>query len=194
MVYQRSGKIEKSFLKRAEELGWYPPFMKARYDDWVKGLKWNWCISRQRYYGVPFPVWYCKDCGKTWVPSVDLLPVDPTVDPVPEGAECLCGSKSFAGEQDVMDTWMTSSLTPLINARWAYDDKERMDKIYPQSIRVQAFEIIRTWLFYTVVKSHYHTDSLPWKDVMISGWGLDDKGKKMSKSLGEFCRPHDCNK
>ena len=88
-----------------------------------------------------------------------------------------------------MDTWMTSSLTPLINARWGYDDTERISKIYPQSIRVQAFEIIRTWLFYTVAKSHFHTDSLPWSDVMISGWGLDNKGKKMSKRYGNFVDP-----
>lgn len=177
------------FLRRGDELGWYPEFMKARYEDWVKGLKWDWCISRQRYYGVPFPVWYCEKCEKPWFPAVESLPVDPTVDSVPESARCECGGTSFIGEKDVMDTWMTSSLTPLINARWAYDDHELMKRIYPQSVRVQAFEIIRTWLFYSVVKSHFHTDSLPWNDIMISGWGLDSKGKKMSKRLGNFVDP-----
>jgi len=177
---------KEDFLRRGEELAWYPAFMKTRYDDWVKGLKWDWCISRQRYYGVPFPVWYCEECKEPWFPSIESLPVDPTVDSVPEGISCACGYMSFIGEQDVMDTWMTSSLTPLINARWAYDDNALMEHIYPQSIRVQAFEIIRTWLFYTVVKSHFHTNSLPWNNVMISGWGLDAKGKKMSKSLGNF--------
>ena len=177
------------FLRRGEQLSWYPDFMKTRYEDWVKGLKWDWCISRQRYYGVPFPVWYCKECGKPWFPEIAPLPVDPTTDPIPEGAVCECGSTSFVGEKDVMDTWMTSSLTPLINARWAYDDVELAKRVYPQSIRVQAFEIIRTWLFYTIVKSHFHTNSLPWKDVMISGWGLDAKGKKMSKREGNFVDP-----
>lgn len=180
---------KEEFLRRGSELNWYPDFMKIRFDDWVNGLKWDWCISRQRYYGVPFPIWYCKDCGEPWFAPMDILPVDPTVDPVPEGAKCKCGSTNLEGEQDVMDTWMTSSMTPLINARWGYDDTERIKRVYPQSIRVQAFEIIRTWLFYTVVKSHYHTDSLPWDDVMISGWGLDAKGKKMSKRYGNFVDP-----
>ncbi|MBD3183721.1 class I tRNA ligase family protein, partial [Candidatus Poribacteria bacterium] len=181
--------FKEEFLRRGNELKWFPDFMKVRYEDWVEGLKWDWCISRQRYYGVPFPVWYCEDCEKAWFPPVDMLPVDPTIDPVPEKAKCSCGCDSFTGEQDVMDTWMTSSLTPLINARWAYDDKKLIDNIYPQSIRVQAFEIIRTWLFYTMVKSHFHTDSLPWHHVMISGWGLDSKGKKMSKREGNFVDP-----
>ena len=177
------------FLQRGRELAWYPEFMRTRYEDWVRGLKWDWCISRQRYYGVPFPVWYCQECAEPWLPSTESLPVDPTVDSVPEDARCKCGCASFVGEKDVMDTWMTSSLTPLINAKWAYDDNALMERVYPQSIRVQAFEIIRTWLFYSVVKSHFHTDSLPWHDVMISGWGLDAKGKKMSKSLGNFVEP-----
>jgi len=180
---------KEEFLQRGEELAWYPNFMKTRYEDWAKGLKWDWCISRQRYYGVPFPVWYCEECEKPWFPSIESLPVDPMVDSVPEGARCECGCTSFIGEEDVMDTWMTSSVTPLINARWAYDDNALMEQIYPQSVRVQAFEIIRTWLFYTMVKSHFHTDSLPWYDVMISGWGLDADGKKMSKSLGNFVEP-----
>ena len=178
-----------TLLARATELKWYPEFMKARYDDWVRGLKWDWCISRQRYYGVPFPVWYCDACAAPWYPTVAQLPVDPTVDTVPSGVRCGCGCTEFTGEDDVMDTWMTSSLTPLINARWAENDAQLMSSIYPQSIRVQAFEIIRTWLFYTVAKSHFHTDSLPWKHVMISGWGLDSKGKKMSKRLGNFVDP-----
>ncbi len=176
-------------LARGAELVWFPEFMKARYDDWVQGLKWDWCISRQRYYGVPFPVWYCVACDQPWLAPLETLPVDPAVDPVPEGASCACGGTELRPEEDVMDTWMTSSLTPLINARWAYDDEERMGAIYPQSIRVQAYEIIRTWLFYTVVKSHFHTRSLPWEAVMISGWGLDSEGRKMSKSLGNFVEP-----
>ena len=180
---------KEEYLRRAVDLGWFPPHMKVRYDDWVKGLKWDWCISRQRYYGVPFPLWYCADCQEPFVAPREILPVDPTQATPPEGSACAkCGSTQFVGEQDVMDTWMTSSLTPLINSKWAFTDPLH-DKIYPMDIRVQAFEIIRTWLFYTVLKSHHHTDTLPWKHVMISGWGLDEKGKKMSKRAGNFVDP-----
>ncbi len=178
------------WIKRGDELNWYPKFMKSKFDAWIDGLKWDWCISRQRYYGVPFPVWYCDDCGQIVLPSDDELPVDPTSLAAPKNGCSKCGSKKLRPEHDVMDTWMTSSLTPLINANWQYpSDKNLMAKIYPMSLRVQAFEIIRTWLFYTIVKSHYHTDSLPWNDVMISGWGLDEKGRKISKSLGNFVEP-----
>jgi len=183
---------KEEFLRRGEELNWYPTFMKARYDEWVKGLKWDWCISRQRHYGVPFPVWYCELCGKPQFAPESQLPVDPMRDAPSPGTTCECGCDSFVGESDVMDTWMTSSLTPLINARWAehgFGEDNHFAKVYPQSLRVQAFEIIRTWLFYTIVKSHYHTDSLPWHDVMISGWGLDARGKKISKRYGNFVDP-----
>jgi len=177
------------YLRRAEELGWFPSHMKVRYDDWVKGLKWDWCISRQRYYGVPFPIWYCELCHAPLIAPREILPVDPTQTPPPAGSVCAaCGNAVFVGEPDVMDTWMTSSLTPLINSRWAFGDPLH-EKIYPMDLRVQAFEIIRTWLFYTVAKSHHHTRTLPWKSVMISGWGLDDKGKKMSKRAGNFIDP-----
>ncbi len=176
------------YLKRGAELRWFPQHFQVRLDDWVNGLKWDWCISRQRFYGVPFPVWYCAACHAPRFAAQGELPVDPMSTPLPSGTRCACGHDAFVPEKDVMDTWMTSSLTPLINARWA-EDSSLMDRIYPMSIRVQAFEIIRTWLFYTVVKSHHHTDSLPWSDVMISGWGLDDKGKKMSKRAGNFVDP-----
>lgn len=174
-----------TWKKRGEELNWFPPIMKGRYDSWIEGLKWDWCISRQRYYGVPFPVWYCSDCGKILLPQPTSLPVDPSANPFPEGACPSCQSKNIVPEEDVMDTWMTSSLTPLINTHWQEDGEgSLMQRIYPMSLRVQAFEIIRTWLFYTVVKSHFHTGSLPWKAAMISGWGLDQSGKKISKSSG----------
>jgi len=180
---------KEEFLERATQLEWFPAHMKVRYDDWVKGLKWDWCISRQRFYGVPFPLWYCADCREPLIAPREVLPVDPTQTPPPAGSKCAkCGGEKFVGEQDVMDTWMTSSLTPLINSRWAFDEPLH-ERIYPMDVRVQAFEIIRTWLFYTVAKSHHHTGTLPWKQVMISGWGLDEKGKKMSKRAGNFVDP-----
>lgn len=171
--------------KRGNELEWFPQFMKIHLDNWIEGLKWDWCISRDRYYGVPFPVWYCENCGEIILAGDSELPVDPRENS-PKNKKCLkCDSAKIRGEFQVMDTWMTSSLTPLINARWK-EKENLMDKIYPMTIRVQAFEIIRTWLFYTLVKSHAHTNSLPWKNVMISGWGLAPDGKKMSKSLHNF--------
>jgi valyl-tRNA synthetase len=176
---------KEEFLKRSEELTWHPAHMKVRLDDWIKGLKYDWNISRQRFYGVPIPVWFCQDCGEVILPTQAQLPVDPTEDPCPVEVCPKCGGRHFVGETDVMDTWMTSSLTPMINANWAdapnLPERAPKEAMYPASLRVQAFEIIRSWLFYTVVKGHFHTDSLPWKQVMISGWGLNENGKKISK-------------
>lgn len=174
---------KEAFLKRSAELQWYPAHMKVRLDDWINGLKYDWNISRQRFYGVSIPVWYCQDCGHVVVADESQLPVDP-LEAAPPVDRCPhCGGKHFTGESDVMDTWMTSSLTPLINANHVGTPglPDRPEALYPASLRIQAFEIIRTWLFYTLVKSHFHTDSLPWRDVMISGWGLNEQGKKISK-------------
>jgi valyl-tRNA synthetase len=176
------------FLSRGKELRWYPAYMKSRYDDWVRALQWDWCISRQRRFGVPFPVWYCKKCKAVILPKEKDLPVDPREEK-PKIKECQkCHGKEFVGEADVMDTWMTSSMTPLIGARLVGDAKIQK-KLYPTTLRPQAFEIIRTWLFYTVVKSHYHYHGLPFFDVMISGHGLDEKGRKISKRLKNYVDP-----
>jgi len=179
--------IKGALLKRGNELNWHPRSMKVHYDNWIRGLKWDWCVSRDRFYGVPFPVWHCKDCGEIILPNAKSLPIDPREQKAPIKTCPQCKSKVIEGEMQVMDTWMTSSVTPLINAKWG-ERTNLMKKIYPMSLRVQAMEIIRTWLFYTVVKSHLHTKSLPWKDVMISGHGTDNKGEKMSKSLGNFVK------
>ena len=182
--------LKKELLGRGKELNWHPRYMKIHYDNWVKGLKWDWCISRDRFYGVPFPVWHCEDCKNIILPRKEQLPVDPREQKSPVAKCPKCQSKKIIGESQVMDTWMTSSVTPLINARW--DEKNKlMKQIYPMSLRVQAMEIIRTWLFYTIVKSHLHTRSLPWKDVMISCHSTDPKCEKMSKSLGNFVKAED---
>lgn len=175
------------FAKRGEELSWHPTSMKKIYKNWVDALKWDWCISRQRYYGVPFPLWYCKDCGEVILAEEKDLPVDPLSDK-PDKPCPKCKGKSFTPEEDVMDTWMTSSLTPIIGSKLVQNDKIR-EKMYPENLRPQAFEIIRTWLFYTIVKSHYHHDSLPFTDAMISGHGLDEHGRKISKRLGNYVLP-----
>ncbi|MCB1555993.1 MAG: valine--tRNA ligase [Alphaproteobacteria bacterium] len=170
------------FKTRAAELKWFPDWMKVRLDHWIDGLKYDWNISRQRFYGVPFPVWFVQETGEVIVADEDMLPVDPLESDPPQWAQEKYKGMTIVPDADVMDTWMTSSLTPLINANWAEcPGRKGSMKLYPMDLRVQAFEIIRTWLFYTLIKSDYHTDSLPWKNVMISGWGLNEQGKKISK-------------
>ncbi len=166
-------------LEAAEEINWHPAHMKNRYKLWVENLKWDWCISRQRYFGVPFPVWYCKECKQPIFATEDQLPVNPLEDK-PRVA-CSCGCEEFVPEEAVFDTWATSSVTPLINARYG-EEGDISKEILPMGMRHQAHEIIRTWAFYTIVKSLYHTGQIPWKDIMISGFVLAKPGEKISKS------------
>ena len=167
------------FIKAADEIRWHPEQMKSRYLDWVQNLKWDWCISRQRYFGVPFPVWYCAECKKPIFANPGQLPVDPRTDrPL---AVCSCGCTEVIPENAVLDTWATSSISPLLNARYGEAD-DRSKQILPMGMRHQAHEIIRTWAFYTIVRSLYHTGEIPWKDIMISGFVLAKPGEKISKS------------
>jgi len=183
---------KKKFLDAGEDINWYPKSMKARYDDWVKGLSWDWCISRQRHFGVPFPLWYCKKCNEVILSEEENLPIDPFEKKPTK--KCRCGSKEFEGEVDVMDTWATSSVTPQIILDWvkdktgSYKDVD-FNKMYPMSLRPQAHDIIRTWAFYTIVKGLYHNKNIPWGDIVISGHILDSRGRKMSKSLGNVIEP-----
>ena len=167
------------FLKAADQLNWYPAHMKSRYILWVENLKWDWCISRQRYFGVPIPIWYCKHCGNVIPAREEILPVNP-LETTPN-RPCACGCNEFIPEHSVLDTWATSSVTPQINAKWE-EENDLSDKLFPMSMRTQAHEIIRTWAFYTIVKSLYHTGKVPWKDIMICGFVLAKKGEKISKS------------
>ncbi len=167
------------FLKAADEIGWHPAHFKNRYTSWVENLKWDWCISRQRYFGVPFPVWYCKECNKPMFASEVQLPVNP-METQPLCA-CECGCKEFIPEEAVFDTWATSSVTTLINAKYG-EKNDISDQIFPMSMRCQAHDIIRTWVFYSIVKSLYHTGKIPWKDIMISGFVFAKAGEKISKS------------
>lgn len=172
---------KEALLARSQELQWMPGFMRRRLEDWITGLKWDWNISRQRRYGVPFPVWFCAACAEPVLAETASLPVDPLADRPPVDRCPSCGG-DLVPDEDVMDTWMTSSLSPQINDRWAERGfPAEPGAVAPMSLRVQAFEIIRTWLFYTLVQSHLLFDRLPWTAVMISGWGLNEQGRKISK-------------
>lgn len=169
------------FLKIGNEIKWHPEHMHNRYNEWVNNIAWDWCISRQRYFGVPFPIWYCKNCGKPIFAKKEDLPVNPLVDK--PNKPCKCGCNEFIPETDVMDTWATSSSTPMINMQYG-ENNNREDILKPMSLRTNASEIIRTWDFYTIVKSFYHFGTRPWDNIMISGFVMADKGQKISKSKG----------
>lgn len=178
-------------IEKANESIWYPPYMKDRLEIWINNLSWDWCISRQRFFGVPFPVWYSKrkgEEGKILIPNIDQLPVDPMID-LPDGYN----RDEVEADCDVMDTWATSSVSPQLNSLGISDkyaiDIERHQKLFPADLRPQAHEIIRTWTFYTIVKSYIHQASIPWKNLMISGWCLAADKSKMSKSKGNVVTP-----
>ncbi len=182
---------KEQFLKRAEECNWHPEYMKYRLDNWINGINWDWCISRQRFFGVPFPAWYSKrpgEEGKILIAHKDDLPVDPIAD-LPRGYT----RDEVEPDIDVMDTWATSSVSPqlaslAINKDYAID-LDRHERLFPADLRPQAHEIIRTWAFYTIVKSELHQQTIPWKNLIISGWCLAADKTKMSKSKGNVITP-----
>jgi valyl-tRNA synthetase len=182
-------------LAKGAEVQWHPAFMGVRYRDWTENLQLDWCVSRQRYFGVPIPVWYPlgadgkPDHARPIVAPRGSLPVDPTTDAPPGLDPALRGVPGgFCGEADIFDTWFTSSLTPQIGSGWELDP-ERHRKLFPADLRPQGHDIIRTWAFYTIAKAMLHEDRIPWKHAAISGWVLDPERKKMSKSRGNVIVP-----
>ncbi len=171
---------KQKWLELGDKINWHPAFMKSRYTDWVENLMMDWCISRQKYFGVPFPVWYCKNCGNILVADESELPVNPLSTPPSKPCE-KCGSHEYEAEKDIMDTWATSSVTPQINTKWGKDE-DFHKRLMPMSLRPNAHDIIRTWDFYTIVKSYYNEGLLPWENVMISGFIMASAGQKISKS------------
>ncbi len=193
--YTRIMDKKEALVGQGRKIQWYPEFMQKRYEHWVEGLNQDWCLSRQRYFGVPIPVWYKLDANgevrhdQRIVPTREQLPIDPLAEAPAGYTEAQRGKPNgFTGDPDVFDTWATSSLTPQIASGWI-ESPERHQKLFPMDIRPQAHEIIRTWAFYTIVKAYLHEREVPWKNILLSGWILDPDRKKMSKSQGNVVTP-----
>jgi valyl-tRNA synthetase len=180
--------FKKELLAMGDKVTWYPSFMKPRFQDWVNNLSWDWCISRQRFFGIPFPVWHCKDCSTILFPELDHLPIDPQEMAYPGKVCPKCKGSEITPDTDVMDTWNTSSLTPYL-CQALYEPEapsvfEPVSSFLPMSMRPQAHDIIRTWAFDTIVKVWMHQKDIPWDDIVISGHVLSNSKEKLSKSKG----------
>lgn len=173
--------LKEKWLELGKQIKWHPDYMINNYDLWVNSLKWDWCVSRQRFYGVPFPFWICADCGEIILAEEKDLPVNPFEQEPPVKKCPKCGSENINPETDVMDTWATSSCTPFLLCELG-----QSNDLFPVDLRPNAHEIIRTWDFYSIVKAYYNFNKVPFENIMVSGHGLDEQGKKISKRLGNY--------
>ncbi|MEA1866071.1 MAG: valine--tRNA ligase, partial [Euryarchaeota archaeon] len=172
-------------LSTADEINWVPSHMLIRLENWTKSMEWDWCISRQRLFATPIPVWYCKGCGKIVVAKEAWLPLDPTeANPL---EPCECGSEDFEAEADVLDTWMDSSLSAMAVSGWVFGHELKV----PAQLRPQGHDIIRTWAFYTILRTHALTGKRPWDSILINGMVFGEDGHKMSKSLDNIIAPEE---
>ncbi|MDD5474100.1 MAG: valine--tRNA ligase [Candidatus Methanoperedens sp.] len=177
--------IQDEILNTANEVAWVPDYMKVRLENWTGTMEWDWCISRQRIFATPIPAWYCIKCGKTKVAKEEWLPIDPTQKKPPES--CECGSNEWRGEEDVLDTWMDSSISALHVSGWLSDHPV----LLPAQLRSQGYDIIRTWAFYTILRSKALLDTRPWDTILLNGMVLGEDGHKMSKSRNNFVVPEE---
>ncbi|VVB96892.1 Isoleucine--tRNA ligase [uncultured archaeon] len=177
--------IHDDILNTANQVAWVPDYMKVRLENWTGTMEWDWCISRQRIFATPIPAWYCKKCGKTKVAKEEWLPLEPTQKKPPEA--CDCGSTEWRGEEDVLDTWMDSSISALHVSGWLSDHP----LLLPAQLRPQGYDIIRTWSFYTILRSKALLDTKPWDTILLNGMVLGEDGHKMSKSRNNFVIPEE---
>jgi len=180
--------FKKLVLEKSDEMNWFPEYMKVRLVEWVNSLEWDWVISRQRYFATPIPLWECKSCGEVVLARSEDTYVDPTVDRPPVSSCPKCGCEEFVGCEDVFDTWMDSSISPLFNTFWHRDEK-RFSRLYPMSVRPQSHDIIRTWAFYTILRCTLITDQKPFENIMMGGFILSEDGTPMHASLGNVIDP-----
>ncbi len=173
--------LKEEYIAKGSLLKWVPSYMEKRLDNWVNGLKWDWNISRQRHYGIPFPVWYCKKCGEGVVADEKDLPVDPLKDKPKK--KCKCGSNEFVGEKDTLDTWFTSSLTPQINCKWVSNQKF-FQKMFPMDLRPQGHDIIALWAFNTIVKALFHQKQMPGKTITYTAGFWTPRERRCQRALG----------
>ncbi|MCX6722571.1 MAG: class I tRNA ligase family protein [Candidatus Staskawiczbacteria bacterium] len=174
--------MKEKLLEAGNNITWHPSYMKKRYEEWVSGLKWDWCISRERFYGIPIPVFSCESCGKVVIPDNKSFPIDPKIQNIDDNCPS-CKTGKLIAEKSVLDTWFTSSLTPDINNNNQINGQLK-DKLYPMSMRPQAHDIIRTWAVYSILMGLYRHNEVPWKDLMVSGHILAKQGEKISKKTG----------
>ncbi|NYB52329.1 MAG: valine--tRNA ligase [Methanobacteriaceae archaeon] len=178
--------LNSQIVEAAQSMEWMPEHMKTRLLNWTGSMDWDWCISRQRIFATPIPVWYCNECGEVILPSEDELPIDPTQSK--PNKPCSCGCEDFTAEEDVLDTWMDSSITPLVIAGWP---SPQYKELFPSSIRQQGHDIIRTWAFYTILRSLAITGEAPFDSVVVNGMVFGEDGHKMSKSRGNVIKPEE---